>query len=221
MATWPIDTVTLHDGRTVFCRGRLDGLPVFAGWGRPGGVPAGFATRRQLRAADLAPGGHGPAAILMFGHRQPFRRIELCHLYRVDLAVPKRTATPAQRAAIDRALLARRTCPTCPEGQRVKPYYLPRSEKRCWDCLFPTAPAASPAVLATLQKGRPAMGSTTFRHGDRVRHRAWSAESGKDVTGTVYVFPDAEPGTVAAEIRWDGSVVADELALVAPQLELI
>jgi rubredoxin len=55
----------------------------------------------------------------------------VAYLYRADLALPKRQATPAQRAAIAKALLARRTCPTCGTG---KPYYIPRSLGECLDC---------------------------------------------------------------------------------------
>ncbi|MFH8797577.1 RRQRL motif-containing zinc-binding protein [Streptomyces sp. NPDC017941] len=87
----------------------------------------GLATRRQLRAMGLRPGGHAPAA-----------RIE-CHggrrwawLYRVDLALPKRTPTLAQEAALDRAMAARQTCPDC--GRRYF-YCLPlRSLGTCLEC---------------------------------------------------------------------------------------
>jgi hypothetical protein len=55
----------------------------------------------------------------------------VAYLYRIDAAAPKRTATPRQRAAIDKALQARRTCPSC--GQ-IKPYYIPRHSGECLDC---------------------------------------------------------------------------------------
>ena len=55
----------------------------------------------------------------------------MAYLYRADLALPKRQATPAQRAAIAKALRARRTCPTC---GTEKPYYIPRSLGECLDC---------------------------------------------------------------------------------------
>ena len=48
-----------------------------------------------------------------------------------DLALPKRQATPAQLAAIAKALRARRTCPIC---GTEKPYYIPRSLGECPDC---------------------------------------------------------------------------------------
>ncbi|MEV5786724.1 RRQRL motif-containing zinc-binding protein [Streptomyces sp. NPDC052287] len=68
----------------------------------------GLATRRQLRALDLSPGGQEPVARLICrgGNRWAW-------LYRVDLAVPKRTPSLAQEMALDRAMAARQTCPKC------------------------------------------------------------------------------------------------------------
>ena len=89
-------------------------------------APGDLLTRRQLRARDLRPGGQDPAAQIMWR-----RGKRVAYLYRLDLAQPKRTATAAQLAAIDKALTARRTCPDC--GQ-VKPYYIPRRTGACLDC---------------------------------------------------------------------------------------
>jgi hypothetical protein len=89
-------------------------------------APDGLATARQLRDRDLRPGGQDIAAQIIWR-----RGKRTAYLYRIDLALPKRTATPAQRDAIDKALTARRTCPDC--GQ-VKPYYIPRSFGACLDC---------------------------------------------------------------------------------------
>ena len=89
-------------------------------------APDGLATVRQLRAKNLRPGGQDVAAQLIWRRGQ--RR---AYLYRIDLAKPKRSATPAQRAAIDKALTARRTCPDC---DQVKPYYIPRRSGVCLDC---------------------------------------------------------------------------------------
>ncbi|MGV9213202.1 RRQRL motif-containing zinc-binding protein [Micromonospora sp. RB23] len=91
-------------------------------------APTGLATLRQLRAAGLRPGGHDPVAQIYWRHRSNRR---VAYLYRTDLAKTKRTATPAQREAIAKALLARRTCGVC--GQ-VKPYYIPRRYGCCLDC---------------------------------------------------------------------------------------
>ncbi|WP_431928542.1 RRQRL motif-containing zinc-binding protein [Micromonospora wenchangensis] len=100
------------------------GIPTY--WWQ--GAPPGYATRRQLRAAGLRPGGQSIAAQVLW---RGIGGTRAAHLYRVDLARPKRTATPAQRRAIAAALLARRTCRIC---GRVRPYYIPRSLNECLDC---------------------------------------------------------------------------------------
>ena len=66
----------------------------------------------------------------------------MAYLYRADLALPKRQATPAQLAAIGKALAARRTCPTC---GTEKPYYIPRSPGECNDCTDGDYPMTPPA----------------------------------------------------------------------------
>ncbi|MFI6359535.1 RRQRL motif-containing zinc-binding protein [Streptomyces sp. NPDC050743] len=95
---------------------------------RKGPVPAGgLATRRQLRALGLSPGGHDPVARLICRGGQRW-----AWLYRVDLAAPKRTPTLAQEMALDRAMAARQTCPEC-----RRRYYacLPlRTQGRCDAC---------------------------------------------------------------------------------------
>lgn len=88
-----------------------------------------YATRRQLRAKGLAPGGQDPAAQVLWCGAGGVR---VAYLYRLDRAVPKRHATPAQLAAVGKALAARRTCPTC----RVeRPYYISRKFGECLDCI--------------------------------------------------------------------------------------
>ncbi|MFI7603946.1 RRQRL motif-containing zinc-binding protein [Micromonospora sp. NPDC049366] len=89
-------------------------------------APDGLATRRQLRAAGLRPAGHDPVAQLLWR-----RGKRIAYLYRLDHAKPKRVATPAQREAIAKALLARRTCRVC---GLVQPYYIPRRYGCCLDC---------------------------------------------------------------------------------------
>ncbi|SBT52876.1 RRQRL motif-containing zinc-binding protein [Micromonospora narathiwatensis] len=108
------------------------GIPTY--WWR--GAPSGYATRRQLTAAGLRPGGQ-PIAAQVLWHGVGGTRA--AYLYRVDLARPKRTATPAQRRAIAAALLARRTCPTC---RQVRGYYIPRSLGECLACAYPLEDAA-------------------------------------------------------------------------------
>ena len=89
-------------------------------------APKGLLTRRQLRALGLRPGGQQVAAQILWR-----RGKRVAYLYREDLAQPKRNPTPAQLAAIDRALRARRVCPTC---RTEKSYYIPRSLGECLDC---------------------------------------------------------------------------------------
>lgn len=71
-------------------------------------APPGLATRRQLRAKGLRPGGQDPVAQIEC--RRGLRR---AWLYRIDLALPKRTPTLAQEEALDKAMAARQTCPRC------------------------------------------------------------------------------------------------------------
>jgi hypothetical protein len=89
-------------------------------------APDGLATVRQLRAKNLRPGGQSVVAQLMWRKGK-----RVAHLYRIDLAKPKRTATAAQLAAIDKALRARRVCPACGD---LKDYYIPRRTGACLDC---------------------------------------------------------------------------------------
>lgn len=91
-------------------------------------APDGLVTRRQLRNAGLRPAGQPVIAQIVWRHKKNTR---IAYLYRRDLAKPKRQPTPAQLAAVQRALLARRTCPAC--GQ-IKTYYIPRRYGECLDC---------------------------------------------------------------------------------------
>ena len=91
-------------------------------------APDGLATLRQLRADGLRPNGQDPVAQILWRHR---RQVRIAHLYRRDLAAPKRAATPAQLVAIGKALLARRTCRHCGV---TRPYFIPRSTGACLVC---------------------------------------------------------------------------------------
>lgn len=93
------------------------------------GAPEGYATRRQLRKQGLAPGRQDIAGQILW---QGVGGERVAYLYRVDLAVPKRTATPAQLEAVAKALRARRTCSTC---GHVRNYYIPRKFGECLDCV--------------------------------------------------------------------------------------
>lgn len=99
-------------------------------------APEGLATRRQLRALGLRPGGQDVAAQL----ERPRRRRPplVAYLYRVELAKTVRPMTPARTAALVKAHRARCTCPDC---GRMFPYVLPVSLGCCAQC------AESPAAL--------------------------------------------------------------------------
>jgi len=104
--------------------GERYGLPTY--WWK--GAPAGYATRRQLRARGLRPGRQPIAAQVLWVGVGGTRT---AYLYLVDLARPKRPATPGQLRAVRAALRARRTCPTCAQ---VQPYCIPRSLGECLTC---------------------------------------------------------------------------------------
>jgi hypothetical protein len=91
-------------------------------------APTHLATTRQLRTANLRPGGQHICAQILWRHKGKKR---VAYLYDINLAKAKRTATTAQLAAIGKALIARCTCRTC--GQ-PKNYYIPRRYGECLDC---------------------------------------------------------------------------------------
>lgn len=100
-------------------------------------APDGLATRRQLRAMGLRPGGQDVTAVLERPRRR--RGPLVAYLYRIDQAKPVRPMTPARYVAVEAALRARRTCPTC----GVERWYcIPTSLGECLDC------ADGPALAA-------------------------------------------------------------------------
>ncbi|MGW2364817.1 RRQRL motif-containing zinc-binding protein [Streptomyces sp. NPDC001667] len=94
-------------------------------------APEGLATRRQLRARGLRPGGQPIAAQVMWRSR---RGIRVAYLYRLELARPVRPMTPGKRAALDKAMTARRTCPAC---RADAGYCIPTSLGVCVACAYP------------------------------------------------------------------------------------
>lgn len=107
-------------------------LPVFR-WRL---APDGYATRRQLRAVGLRPGGQDVAAQLERPRRR--RGPLVAYLYRVDRAKPVRPMTPARWAALAKANAARRTCPKC---RITRSYCMPTSLGMCVPCAFPETSA--------------------------------------------------------------------------------
>ncbi|WP_406049593.1 hypothetical protein OG280_13375 [Streptomyces virginiae] len=95
-------------------------------------APEGLATRRQLRAEGLRPGGQPIAAQLL---RPRFRREPLvAYLYRVDLAKPVRPMTSRKWGALALAMLSRRTCPQCSTDAG---YVIPAWLGMCVPCAYP------------------------------------------------------------------------------------
>ena len=76
------------------------GLPVSAQIYRWRCAPRHLRTRRQLAAVGLRPGGQDIAGILPF---QRYGRVQVAYLYDIALAKPKRPASAAQLAALDKA----------------------------------------------------------------------------------------------------------------------
>jgi hypothetical protein len=111
----------------------MGALPVFR-WRL---APDGYATRRQLRARGLRPGGQDVAAQLERPRRR--RGPLVAYLYRVEDAKPVRPMTPAKWAALAKANTARRTCPTC--GLDAG-YVIPTSLGMCTTCAYPDESAA-------------------------------------------------------------------------------
>lgn len=91
-----------------------------------------LATRRQLRAMGLRPGGQDPAALLYFRHRASSRQV-LAELFLIERAKPVRPMTPAKRTALAKAMAARRTCRQCDEDAGTE---LPRDYRVCDPCRY-------------------------------------------------------------------------------------
>ncbi|MDQ0386000.1 hypothetical protein J2S54_002820 [Streptomyces sp. DSM 42143] len=97
-------------------------------------APDGLATRRQLRARGLRPGGQPIAAQTMRISRRRQSGVQVAYLYRVDLAKPVRPMTSRKWGALALAMLARRTCRQC--GITYS-YCLPTSLGMCLLCAHP------------------------------------------------------------------------------------
>lgn len=75
-----------------------------------------LATRRQLRAMELRPGGHDPVGQLKCRECSLHPTWECAHkswLYAIALAKPKIPMTFAKEVALDKAMAARQTCKPC------------------------------------------------------------------------------------------------------------
>ncbi|MFC7612443.1 RRQRL motif-containing zinc-binding protein [Actinokineospora soli] len=101
----------------------VDGVPTFGFRS----APPGLATRRQLRARGLCPGGRDWVAQVRWrGGRR------WAALYLVDQAVESPGATTAQLISLWKAQRVLRTCTEC---GLLAPYRLPKfNGRRCWPC---------------------------------------------------------------------------------------
>ncbi|WP_340559419.1 RRQRL motif-containing zinc-binding protein [Streptomyces sp. GSL17-111] len=102
-------------------------------------APEGLATRRQLRAAGLRPGGQEVAAQVLRPRRRG-REPLVAYLYRIDAAKPVRPMTAARWAAVRRAVAARRVCPAC---RLDRGYCIPTSVGVCNTCSMTSAALAA------------------------------------------------------------------------------
>lgn len=94
-------------------------------------APAHLATYRQLAARGLRPAGQGVQAQILWRSRRARGGIRAAYLYDIRLALPKRTPTEAQRAALAKALKARRICPRCHTDAG---YVIPTRIGACLNC---------------------------------------------------------------------------------------
>ncbi|GAA3759627.1 hypothetical protein HDA32_004730 [Spinactinospora alkalitolerans] len=118
--------------------GERHGIPTYPwGWARV--FDPDLATRKQLAALGLRPGGQEPAAQLMWRSRRGTAGVRTAALYRLSLAKPKRPMTAARARALAAALRARRTCSTC---RLTFVYCLPTSLGQCPNCEHGTTPEA-------------------------------------------------------------------------------
>ncbi|MFE1236695.1 RRQRL motif-containing zinc-binding protein [Streptomyces tendae] len=95
-------------------------------------APDGLATRRQLRARGLRPGGQDVAAQVERPRRR--RGPLVAYLYSIEQAKPVRPMTPAKWAALAKANAARRICPEC---RLDAGYVIPPTLGMCVACAFP------------------------------------------------------------------------------------
>lgn len=117
-------------GRCYDPTGARHGIPTYP-WRL---APDGMATRRQLRAQGLRPGGQPIAAQLMRRSRRRKAGVAIAFLYHVELALPVRPMTPGRSRALAAAMTARRTCPAC---RTDAGYCIPPTLGMCVPCAYP------------------------------------------------------------------------------------
>lgn len=93
-------------------------------------APEGYATRRQLRALGLRPGGQPVAGQVLWRSRR--RKTEAAYLFLIADAKPVRPMTDAKWASVHGALRARRTCGLC---HTEREYSISRRLGACVPCV--------------------------------------------------------------------------------------
>ncbi|MEV5718479.1 RRQRL motif-containing zinc-binding protein [Amycolatopsis mediterranei] len=132
-----------------FTRGRWCGKPLLSHNTAPRHL---LATRRQLRAENMRPGGQDPVAFLYFRCTKAAKTV-YANLYLIAEAKPVRPMTPARAAALAKAMAARRTCRECGETGWAE---LPRAHRTCEACLY-TAGLAPNSYLHDYLIGEPTL----------------------------------------------------------------
>jgi len=102
-------------------------------------APDGLASRRQLRALGLRPGGQPIQAQVMRGNRRA-GGVQVAYLYAIEHAKPVRPMTSRKWGALALAMLARRTCPNC---RTDVGYCIPKSLGMCVTCAYPEEQCAA------------------------------------------------------------------------------
>jgi hypothetical protein len=125
---WDLRTVPWSPDKE-FTRGTREGT-ILLSWGI--GPRGTLATRRQLRAMGLRPGGQDPVAVLYFRCGKAGKKV-YADLFLIEHAKPVRPMTPGRQAALDKAMAARRTCRECRETGYVE---LPKAHRTCEACRY-------------------------------------------------------------------------------------
>lgn len=124
-----------------FTRGMYDGLPLLSYGCAPRDK---LATRRQLRAMGLRPGGQDPVAVLYVRHNGS-GKTNFANLYLIERAKPVRPMTWPKWRALALANLARRICPKC---GRDRFYVIPREFGMCFPCVAAIENASTTNVVS-------------------------------------------------------------------------
>ena len=180
---WVLAEVAWSDAQE-FTRGTYEGLPLLS-WGI---APRDkLATRRQLRAMGLRPGGREPVAILYFRCRRACKKV-FARLFLIEGAAPVRPMTPARWAALGAAMAARRRCAQCREDAGTE---LPRTRRVCDPCRYSVGGLEPWDHLHDVVVGEPTL--TAAEHGELDT----SGRDGGAVAPVIWLHPPAAAGPAA------------------------